>query len=359
MKVLIVDDSALMRRYLSEMLAEVVGIHVSTARDGLDALEAIERDDPDVITLDINMPEMDGLTCLSHIMTRFPRPVVMLSSLTEAGAMATFEALEMGALDYITKPGGTVSKNIKEIRSQILIKIRAAYRQRHLFDKRGGISVAKAALQTSVTRTLDTQVRGLICIASSTGGPSALERILPHLSVDLPLPVVVCQHMPGSFTGVFAQRLNGHCPLQVIEVNKATELKAGFIYVAQGDADTTLSLRNGKPFLVSLPAGAEFNWHPSVSRLLQSVQKYMPANRTVSVMLTGMGDDGSREMQQLYAGGGITLAEREADCAVYGMPKALIDRGGAGRVLGINEMAGAIAAEAEKVAKMGVITTWG
>lgn len=356
MKVLVVDDSALMRRYLSEMLGAVVGISVITARDGQDALEVIERENPDVVTLDINMPEMDGLTCLSHIMTRFPRPVVMVSSLTEEGAIATFEALEMGAVDFIAKPGGTVSMNIKDIRNLILIKVRGAYRQRHLFTKQAEkVSKPSAA---HMTRSVDAYVRGIICIASSTGGPSALEHILPYLPVNLPLPVVVCQHMPGSFTGVFSQRLNGHCPLEVVEVNKAMELQAGKIYIAQGDADCTLSLRGGKPYLITLPAGSNFNWHPSASRLMQSVLKYFAAPRTLSVMLTGMGDDGSEEMYQLFKNGGITVAERERDCAVYGMPKALVDKGGAGKVMGINEIAGAITASAEKIAKLGVIETW-
>ncbi|MER2494301.1 chemotaxis protein CheB [Catenovulum sediminis] len=356
MKILIVDDSALMRRYLSEMLGEVVGIHTTTARDGIDALEVIERENPDVVTLDINMPEMDGLTCLSHIMTRFPRPVVMLSSLTEAGAMATFEALEMGAVDYIAKPGGTVSLNIKEIRSQILIKVRTAYRQRHLFNKKAVL--ASKPVPSVGIRTSDTHVRGIISIASSTGGPSALEKVLPFLPANLPLPVVVCQHMPGSFTGVFAQRLDGRCALNVVEVNKAMELKAGTIYIGQGDADCMLSLRDGKPYLVTLPASASFNWHPSASRFLQSVHKYFPAQRTLSAILTGMGDDGSREALKLYQAGGITMAEREIDCAVFGMPKALIELSGAGSVLGINEMSGAIVAGAEKIAKLGVIETW-
>lgn len=358
MKVLVVDDSALMRRYLTDMLSAVVGIHVCTARDGVDALKMIELEDPDVVTLDINMPQMDGLTCLSHIMTRFPRPVVMLSSLTETGALSTFEAMEMGAFDYITKPGGTVSLNIRDIRSQILVKVRAAYRQRHQFSQQQRANALYAKPDLQAKRQLDTQVRGVVCIGVSTGGPSALERILPFLSVDFPLPVLVCQHMPGSFTGVFAERLNNRCPLEVVEINRAMELKAGCIYIALGDADCSLSIRANKPYIVSSPASNEFNWHPSVSRLLQSVQKYLPANRTVSVMLTGMGDDGADEMAQLHRQGGITLAQRERDCAVFGMPKALIERSGASQVLALHDMPAAITQAAEQIAKLGAIASW-
>ncbi len=359
MKVLIVDDSALMRRYLSDMLGSVVGITVLTARDGVDALEQIERSDPDVVTLDINMPNMDGLTCLSHIMTSFPRPVVMVSSLTESSAMATFEALEMGAVDYIPKPGGTVSLNIKSIRNELLIKVRAAFRQRSKFKKGIKRIARKISPKISNPATLTNDLPGLVVIGVSTGGPSALEYILPKIPSDFPLPVIVCQHMPGSFTGVFAQRLNAKCQLEVIEVKRSMALQVGRVYVAQGDADCAISIRGQQPYLVSQPAGREFNWHPSVSRLLQSVIQFVPANRVVSVMLTGMGDDGAAEMKKLFDRGAITLAEAEKDCAVFGMPKALIELNGASRIVELANMFNAISASAEKIARRGVITQWG
>ncbi len=358
MKLLIVDDSALMRRYLSEMMSGIIGIQVITARDGHDALERIENDNPDVVTLDINMPNMDGLTCLSHIMTRFPRPVVMVSSITEVGATATFEALEMGALDYITKPGGTVSLNIKQVRNEMLVKVRSAYRQRHLFSQDKKVSRHTALEQSKQGRLLDTQVRGVVVIGVSTGGPSTLERILPYLSADLPLPVVVCQHMPGTFTGVFAQRLNTRCALEVVEVLRPTELLAGKIYVAQGDADTTLTIRNNRPYLVSSPLNSGYNWHPSVSLLLQSIIKSVPAKQVIPVMLTGMGDDGAQEMKLLHDNGATSIAEREQDCAVYGMPKALVELGGATHIAAVDEVASLITRVSEKVARIGVINSW-
>lgn len=357
MKVLIVDDSALMRRSLSEMLSHLRGTEVIVARDGVDALDSIERHNPDVVTLDINMPNMDGLTCLSHIMTRFPRPVVMVSSLTDSSAIATFEALEMGAVDYIAKPGGTVSLNIREVRNQLIVKVRAAYRQRHLFSGRArAYSTVHRAEQPS--RQLDTLVRGLVVIGVSTGGPSTLEQILPLLSADFPLPIVVCQHMPSSFTRVFAERLNGRCALEVREVSQVMELNAGTVYVAKGDADCTLGIRANKPFLVPCPPSENFNWHPSVSRMTASLLKHLPASRIVAVMLTGMGNDGAEEMKTIYDRGGVTLAESEKDCAVFGMPKALIELGGAKQVLDVARMPSAITSAATSVAKQGVIESW-
>lgn len=358
MKVLIVDDSALMRRSLSEMLSQLRGTEVIVARDGVDALAMIERERPDVITLDINMPNMDGLTCLSHIMTRFPTPVVMVSSLTDSSAIATFEALEMGAVDYIAKPGGTVSLNIQEVRSQLLVKVRAAFRQRNQISGKSK-GIMPSDLPANVSRSLDTLVRGVVVVGVSTGGPSTLERILPFLSADFPLPVVVCQHMPASFTRVFAERLNGRCALEVMEVSRATEMKAGTVYVCKGDADAVFGIRGNKPYLLSMPADDSYHWHPSVSRMTASIAQRFPADRVVGVMLTGMGNDGAEEMAALHARGSTTLAEAEKDCAVFGMPKALIDLGGAQRVLEVSRMPAAITAAADAVSEKGVIQSWG
>ncbi len=357
MKVLIVDDSALMRRSLTEMLTQLRGTEVLVARDGVDALETIERSNPDVVTLDINMPNMDGLTCLSHIMTRFPRPVVMVSSLTDESAMATFEALEMGAVDYVTKPGGTVSLNIKDVRNELIIKVRAAYRQaRKGIQTSDLVTAPKRA--PKIVRTLDTQVRGVVVVGVSTGGPSTLERILPLLSADFPLPIIVCQHMPSSFTRVFADRLNGRCALEVTEVSRAMELKAGTVYVAKGDADCVFGVRANKPYVVPSPADPAFQWHPSVSRIAASLQARFPADRIIGVMLTGMGNDGAEEMQAIHARGGLTIAEAEKDCAVFGMPKALIELGGADRVLEVARIPAVLTSAADDVAKRGVITSW-
>ncbi len=360
MKVLVVDDSALMRRYLGEMLSSVTGISVITARDGQDALQMIEREKPDVVTLDINMPVMDGLTCLSHIMTRFPLPVVMVSSLTDASALATFEALEMGAVDYIAKPGGTVSMNIKEVRNELVMKVRAAHRSRQ--KVRGRRVVAPPVPQPEVASGGGVAARGdipgVVAIGVSTGGPSTLEAILPALPASFPLPVLVCQHMPGNFTKVFAERLNTRCKLEVQELCRSTRLEVGNIYVARGDTDMQLSIRSGVPYLLTVPAGQQYNWHPSVSRMLESIIQHVPTSRTVGVMLTGMGNDGAKEMTQIYQGGGVTLAECEKDCAVFGMPKALIDLGGASRVVEVANMPNAIVGAAQTIAKKGAIKQW-
>ncbi len=362
MKVLVVDDSALMRRYLGEMLGSVTGISVITARDGQDALQVIEREDPDVITLDINMPVMDGLTCLSHIMTRFPRPVVMVSSLTDASALATFEALEIGAVDYIAKPGGTVSMNIKEVRNELVMKVRAAYRSRAKVRGVGRTTPKVTSAPEPATVATGSKARGdipgVVTIGVSTGGPSTLEAILPALPGNFPLPVLVCQHMPGNFTKVFADRLNSRCQLTVTELCRSTRLEVGNIYIARGDTDMQMSIRSGMPYLSSVPAGKQYSWHPSVSRMLESVIQHVPADRTLGVMLTGMGNDGAKEMTQIHKAGGVTLAECEQDCAVFGMPKALIDLGGASRIVEVANMPNAIVSAAQAIAKKGAIKQW-
>ncbi|MCU0895394.1 MAG: response regulator, partial [Rhodospirillales bacterium] len=226
MRLLVVDDSALMRRCLRECFETETDIELRTARDGQDALEQVKSFDPDVVTLDINMPVMDGLTCLSHIMTELPRPVVMLSSLTDAGALATFEALELGAVDYIPKPGGTVSLNLRAVFPDLIAKVRSAAeargrrrplseRLRHDRPRVEGRPVQRlpVARAKAVEASAD-----LVLVGVSTGGPRTLEDLLTQLPVDFPAPVLVAQHMPARFTSVFAERLNERCDIAVQEV---------------------------------------------------------------------------------------------------------------------------------------------
>jgi two-component system chemotaxis response regulator CheB len=339
MKLLVVDDSALMRRSLRECFADEADIEVFTARDGQDALDQIRDLQPDVVTLDINMPVMDGLTCLSHIMTEMPLPVVMVSSLTEKGATITFEALELGAVDYVAKPGGTVSLNLKRVFPDIVAKVRAAARARHrvagpLRDRLRAdrARIAKAA-RPARSVTAGAAAADLVLVGVSTGGPRTLEAILEALPADFPVPVLIAQHMPGRFTGVFAERLNGGCAIQVSEVAGPTPLEPGQAYVARGDADVVVSVRGGRPTAVSVPADPELTWHPSVERMVASASRCLPAERLIAVQLTGMGDDGVGAMCQLKAAGGRTIAESADTAVIFGMPKELIDRGGAVRVL--------------------------
>ncbi len=342
--VLVVDDSALMRRYLRQILEAEGDIRVVTARDGEDALRQIEAHDPDVVTLDINMPVMDGLTCLAHIMTEFPRPVVMVSSLTEKGAVATFEALELGAVDYIPKPGGTVSLNIKEIGPELVAKVRAAVRAKVRRGRKPALRVPESsgrrgAVARGAGRARGGRVPGLVLIGVSTGGPRTLEEILPRLPGNFPWPVVVAQHMPASFTRVFARRLDGLCALRVMEVDRAVPLEPGGVYVGRGDADVVVGKRLGRSVALSVPEDPQYLWHPSVDRLVWSALEHFPAAHLIGVELTGMGYDGAEAMAELHRRGGRTVAESEETAVVYGMPRELIERGGADAVLPADRIA--------------------
>lgn len=342
-KVLVVDDSALMRKHLRSILETESDFEVRVARDGQDALEQIPELDPDVITLDINMPVMDGLTCLSRVMEEFPRPVVMVSSLTEKGAVATFEALELGAVDYVGKPGGTISLNIQDVGQEIRDKVRVAsssrvrrsrgLRERIRAQRRTTVKPAAAPLPVT-----GVEVPGLVLIGVSTGGPSTLETVLSELPADFPWPVLVAQHMPGRFTSVFARRLDKECALRVLEVDGPTPLKVGEIYIARGDADVQLGRRRGQLVALNAPEDASL-WHPSVDRMVKSAMDHLVPDQLIGIQLTGMGYDGAQSMSELHGRGGRTIAESEETAVVFGMPKELILRKGASEVLPAHRVA--------------------
>jgi two-component system chemotaxis response regulator CheB len=336
-KLLIVDDSALMRRQLTQIFEAEGGFEIRLARNGQEAVEENLAYQPDVITLDINMPVMDGITALSHIMTTRPVPVVMVSSLTDKGALATFEALALGAVDYIAKPGGTISLSIGEIERELVAKVKAAARAR-LKPKgaRGSLieklredrkAVPKSAFVRRSIATAEEEC--LVLIGVSTGGPSTLEEILPKLPADYPFPIIVAQHMPGPFTRPFAARMNSICALEVVEAHRPMELLPGTIYIGKGDADVVIANRAGKLMALPKPENSNFLWHPSVEILGRSALEHCEASSLIGVMLTGMGYDGAEAFAEIKKQGGRTIAESEESAVVFGMPKELIDRGGA------------------------------
>ncbi len=347
-RVLIVDDSALMRRLISGVLKDA-GFEVATARNGLEGVQQLTEWRPDVVTLDINMPEMDGLTALSLIMQARPTPVVMVSSLTEQGAQATFEALALGAVDYIAKPSGTISLSVEDIATQLIDKVRAAARARLPRRTPGerlpastaaaprvrNPAPAPAARPTSrpVPANVAGRPDGLVLIGVSTGGPRALEDILPALPADFPWPVLVAQHMPGNFTDTFARRMDALCALTVRECNATVPLEPGHVYIGQGGTDMVVVERLGRLAAQPRPENPRHPWHPSVDVLVDSALGLMPAERMVGVLLTGMGNDGATAMTQLKQRGGRTIAESEASAVVFGMPHELIELGGATLVL--------------------------
>ena len=348
-RVLVVDDSALMRKYLRQIL-EGAGHEVETARNGEEALEKVADFDPAVVTLDINMPVMDGITCLSLIMQQSPRPVVMVSSLTEKGALATFEALELGAVDYVAKPGGTVSLNIRDVTDELLDKVSAAMRVRTGKSRnlRERLRVQREKVQATSARNKSTRPSSrttksasveLVMVGVSTGGPGTVEEIVTGLPGDFSAPLVIAQHMPGKFTRVFAERLNKCAELEVVEVNRPTLLSPGQVLIARGDADVKLVRRAGKLMVSSVPVSDRYLWHPSVERLAQSVRELCNPETVICVQLTGMGNDGAKTMMELHKLGARTIAESEETAVVYGMPRELVELGGADRVLPSYEIA--------------------
>jgi two-component system chemotaxis response regulator CheB len=336
--VLVVDDSALMRRAIKGILAETGEFEVHTARNGVDALDQLERVHPDVITLDVNMPEMDGLTCLAKIMEQQPTPVVMVSSLTERNALVTLEALELGAIDYVPKPGGTVSLNIDEVAGELITKVRAASTARL-----GRKTVRRAPVPPPAHEIVRPGAVDLVLIGSSTGGPNLLAEILPQLPASFGAPVVVAQHIPASFTAALARRLDESCALRVHEVDRIMTLQRGNIYLGKGSADVVVARRTDALIVKSVPASPEYRWHPSVDRLVMTARRHCDPARLVCALLTGMGDDGAAEMATVHEAGGRTIAESEETAVVWGMPGELAQRGGATAVLPSYEIAGQLA----------------
>jgi two-component system chemotaxis response regulator CheB len=349
-KVLVVDDSALMRKLLTSVLEEG-GWSVQTARNGAEAVARVVEGEPDVVTLDINMPEMDGLTALSLIMAARPTPVVMVSSLTEQGALATFEALALGAVDFIPKPGGTISLRVDDIAPLLLDKVRSAARAR--LGGRGAAAAVRAARGDAPAQPARPAPRparserpatagttpGLVLVGVSTGGPRTLEEILPHLPASFPWPVLVAQHMPANFTDTFARRMDGLCQLEVVEAATAMPLEPGRIYIGRGGTDLAVSDRAGRLYAVPRPESPGVLWHPSVEILVETALQHVAPERLVGVMLTGMGNDGAAAMARLRQLGGRTIAESADTAIVFGMPAELIERQGASLVLPCHQIA--------------------
>ena len=348
MKVLVVDDSALVRKLLGRVFTAEDGFEVEMARDGAEALAKLKAFNPDVVTLDVHMPGMDGLACLDRIMVEHPCPVVMVSSLTADGAEATLEALRLGAVDFVAKPGGAVSLQMDELGRELVAKVRAAAgaklrlatrlrdRVRHRIggpQARGAASpVRKAAADVALTD-------GVVLVGTSTGGPSALEALLIPLPADFPWPIVVVQHMPRNFTGALARRLDGICALAVREVSQPMPLEAGTVYIGRGEADVIVSKRGDVLTAMAAPARPDYLWRPSTDRLVRSALEHVPAAKLVGVLMTGMGDDGAEAMAELHAQGGRTIAEAEETAVVWGMPGELVKRGGADVVLPVQQIA--------------------
>lgn len=353
-KLLIVDDSPLMRRLLSEIFASAGDFEIAVARSGAEALGLLDEFAPDVITLDIHMPEMNGLECLDAIMLHRPCPVVMVSALSAEGADVTLEAMSLGAVDFIAKPKGAVSLHIAELAPALIEKVRTAATARisraarltervRLRTRAAGAppAVPRAPVSAGAgeVRPLPGGGDGLVLIGTSTGGPPALDQVLGALPADLPWPVVVAQHMPASFTGSLAKRLDRLCQIAVTEVVRPTALLPGHAYIARGDADIVISRRPAGLVAMPAPKNPDHFWHPSVDRLVESAMRVVDPGRLIAVLMTGMGSDGASAMSALHVQGGFTIAESAETAVVWGMPGALAAKGGASVIQRVDQIA--------------------
>ncbi len=336
-RVLVVDDSALVRKVLCEEISKYSDFEVvGSAIDPYDAREKIYQLHPDIITLDLEMPRMDGLSFLARLMKFHPLPVVVVSSVALEGSKAAMDALQLGALEIVPKPGSQFS--VPDVGRTLIHALRAAatvnidkLKARHVFDQAPG--PAALLFQTN---------HKVVAIGASTGGPQAIETVMREMPADAPGMIIV-QHMPQTFTGAFAERLNKICRMQVREAQDLDDVTPGVALIAPGDKHMVLS-RNGSRYQVRVKEGPRVHFQrPSVDVLFQSVAKNSGQN-AVGVLLTGMGADGARGLMAMHDNGAHTIAQDEKSCVIFGMPKEAIVLGGVDQVLPLSQVGQAILA---------------
>ncbi len=349
-RVLIVDDSAAACRLLAEILGEDPDIEVvGTAPDAYVARERIKELDPDVITLDVEMPRMDGITFLRNLMRLRPMPVVMVSALTEDGAEATLEALALGAVDYVTKPGPDMAGGVDEYAKEVVAKVKTAATAR--IEGRRRLQVEpRLSADAILARRPPPRRRGgrpsAIAIGASTGGTEAIRQIVAALPAGMP-PIAVAQHLPAPFSQAFAWRLDAASRLEVVLAEDGMAMLPGRVYVAPGDTHMLIQARPAGLF-VQLDDGVKVNRHrPSVDVLFRSLAQ-AAGDSAVGVLLTGMGSDGAEGLGEILRAGGETIAQDEESSVVWGMPGVACERGYARQVLGLEAIPAALEALARK-----------
>jgi len=332
-RVLIVDDSAVIRQLLSMLLSEDPEIEVvGTAGDPYEARERIKALNPDVVTLDVEMPNMDGVTFLRKIMTLRPMPVIMVSTLTQAGAEITLEALEIGAVDFIAKPTVDVANAMASLASGLQAKVKHAAHAR--------VGVRRVAVPMRRRERPVGRSEKIIAVGASTGGVEALKLLLMDMPAECP-PILITQHMPPRFTAAFAERLNRECPMTVSEAKHDDVVEPNHAYIAPGSHHMEL-VRSGSHYKLRLDDGPTVSGHrPSVDFLFRSVAR-VAGKTAIGVILTGMGKDGSSGLLDMRNAGAITLGQDEASSLIYGMPRAAFENGAVMKQVALSHMADAI-----------------
>lgn len=338
-RVLVVDDSALVRSILSQGLAQDPGIEiVGTAADPFVARDMIIKSRPDVLTLDVEMPRMDGVEFLRRLMPQYPLPVVMVSALTQRGKKITIEALEAGAVDVVPKPSSNVADGLNAMMMELRTKIKIASTANvsHWKSKRNAEEAAPAGVVTT-SKSLAESTDKVIAIGASTGGTEAIRTVITQFPASTP-GVVIVQHMPAGFTKAFAERLNTLCLMEVKEAENGDRIMPGRILIAPGDYHMKVR-RSGGFYYADCIRGEKVNGHcPSVEVMMLSVAEHVGAN-AVGVMLTGMGGDGADGMVAMRKAGARTMAQDEKSCVVFGMPKVAYERGGAESLVPLDKIA--------------------
>ncbi len=337
--VLVVDDSAFMRKMLTDILESTREIKViGTARDGFEALKKVKELNPDVITLDVEMPSMDGLSCLRELQKITDIPVIMLSSRTGTGEQSTIEALEAGAIDFITKPTGLFDISGEEKKKEIIEKVKMAKAIRtvkHAASRPAAVVPAKKADQAGLRQNY---LKTLIVIGTSTGGPKALQEVIPFIPDDLPAAVVIVQHMPPGFTKSLADRLNTLSRLTVKEGENNEVIKPGFAYIAPGDFHMEV-FGDGPDMKIRLTKGPPLgSLRPAVNVLMDSVAK-SGFHSVIGVVMTGMGNDGKEGIVKMKkANNAVIISQDEQSCVVYGMPKSAVSTGVVDEIVPLKEI---------------------
>lgn len=359
-RVLIVDDSALVRQVLTQIFSETKDIEVvGSAADPYVAREKIKQLNPDVLTLDVEMPRMDGVTFLGNLMRLRPMPVVMVSTLTEQGADVTLRALESGAVDFVAKPKLDVAEGLKEYAREIVGKVRVAAGSRvRAIERRPAVAAtgtdpaqklsADAVLKPSAARGHFRTTDRIIGIGSSTGGTEAIKDVLATMPLDIQAGIVISQHIPAAFSGPFAKRVDSVTALSVCEARDGQQILPGHVYIAPGDRHLLVE-RDGARYVCRLNDGPPVNRHkPSVDVMLRSLAQNAGPN-AIGVMLTGMGDDGAAGMGELKQAGAPVIVQDEKTSVVWGMPGEVVKRGFADEILPLGKIANRLQALIKKV----------
>jgi two-component system, chemotaxis family, protein-glutamate methylesterase/glutaminase len=348
-RVLVVDDSPFFRRLLTEVVDGSGEFRVvATARDGMDALRKVRAHTPDLILMDIEMPELDGLGAIGYIMAESPRAIVVVSAHVGPGATAAIRALELGAVDLVAKEGERSVAATARFAERLLVVLRAA---RQAEVKRLALPDQQIREAPPISATLTTRARLCVAIAASTGGPRALAQVIPQLPTGLEAAVVIVQHMPPKFTRSLAERLGTQSRLRVVEAEDGMPLLADGAYVAPGDFHMRVSAGKAGPELALDQEPTLWGVRPAADPLFISVARCFGA-RAVGVVLTGIGRDGAEGLRQIHASGGVGIAQDKESATVYGMPAAARQSGGAQYVLPVTDIAGRVAAELSRLRQL-------